>query len=73
MWVIREYGSDALSFWDGYGHKPHQPTIEGFLIAKCLDFLSTASPDQYMFEKEQGGGFHTNKVQVVKSIIDGTW
>ena len=68
LWIAREHGNiDA--FWQGYGHIPNQLTTNAYLVAKLVDFISTASIEQYHEEQNNGGGFYTNKIGILKELL----
>ncbi|MCR4326898.1 MAG: aminoglycoside phosphotransferase family protein [Candidatus Roizmanbacteria bacterium] len=68
LWITREHGhGDA--FWNGYGVKPDRATTNAYLMTKLVDFLSTTVPDHIAAEYEQGGGFYSNKLAILKELL----
>lgn len=68
LWITREHG-DTSAFWEGYGQIPERTTLLGFVLAKCVQLLGNTDIKAYTQEKQQGGGFYTNKVAIVKHIL----
>lgn len=67
LWIAREHG-DTDRFWEGYGGVPDRRTTLAFLLGKCGQFMSTVPPEKYQEERESGGGFYTNKVDIMHQI-----
>jgi tRNA A-37 threonylcarbamoyl transferase component Bud32 len=67
LWIFREFLDSDIDFWRGYGRKPDQETINSFLILRCVEFLATATIEQYLLEESDG--FYHNKVKVLKSLL----
>lgn len=68
LWIEKEHGNiDA--FWDGYGSRPERNTLYGFVIAKCIEFIARTDLNSFMKEQKDGGGYYTNKIEVIKETL----
>jgi hypothetical protein len=71
LWVIREFGGEFVNcthdFWAGYGYVPDQGAIDGFLVARLVEFLATTTISQY--DLEDRDGFYHNKIEVLKELL----
>lgn len=68
LWITREHGNTDV-LWEGYGNIPDRKTLLGFVMAKAIQLLANTNPEAYRQEKQQGGGFYTNKITVMKDIL----
>lgn len=68
LWITREQ-SNSDAFWKGYGQTPERTTLLGFVLAKCVQLLGNTDTEVYMQQKQQGGGFYTNKVAIIKDVL----
>lgn len=69
LWIAREH-PDSDHFWEGYGARPDRRTTLAFLLGKCGQFLSTVPSDKYQEERDTGGGFYTDKIDIIHQIKD---
>ena len=67
LWIERVH-QNTEAFWQGYGEEPDRATTMAWLMGRCLQFLSTATLEQY--QAENPTGFYHNKIMVIKQILE---
>ncbi len=65
LWIFREYGGRD-QFYRGYGLVPDQRSVDAYLQQRCLQFLSTCTPEAFRLEPDDG--FYHNKIVTIKNI-----
>lgn len=65
LWIFMEYGGRD-TFYKAYGKTPDQQTVLSYLKARCIQFLSTATPDT--IEHNDESGFYHNKIQLLNEL-----
>jgi len=65
LWIFMKYGGKE-AFYESYGRKPDEKTVLEFLKLKCIQFLSTTTPDN--IESEEPTGFYHNKLSILQEL-----